>query len=124
MYKSKAEENEEHWKFLLKENPLDAKLTEFDLSDAANFFMKSYSMQKIKKQEELDAKLEKERIERESKKRKADKITQAEQNHVTVSTFADDYVEEVDEINKKIELDTKMKKQVENKGKKPKLTFL
>jgi len=127
MYKTRIEDTEDYWKYLIRENPLDAKIADFDLSEASTFFVKTYSSQRIKKQEEIEAKLEKERLERETRKRKADLITQplvnANSQQIT-TTFADDYVENLDEINKKIELDTKLKKQVENKGKKTKLTFL
>jgi len=42
----------------------------------------------------------------------------------SASTMTEDYVEDIEEINRKLELDKKMKKQVENQGKKPKLKFL
>jgi len=127
MYRSRLEDTEEYWKYLVQENPLDTKLTDIDLSEASSFFMKTYSLQRIKKQEELDAKLEKERQEKENRKRKADQITNTQIKNVgqaIQSTYADEYVENIEEINKKIELDAKLKKQVENKGKKPKMTFL
>jgi len=123
-YKSKLEDNEDYWKYLVKDLPLDSKVTDFDLSEAANFFMKTYSIQKVEKQEQLDARIEKEKHDRELKKRKADHITELSEFMPSASTMTEDYVEDIEEINRKLELDKKMKKQVENQGKKPKLKFL
>jgi len=47
-YKSKIEDSEESWKFLIKDMPIDNKMSDFDLSEASNYFFREYTQMRLK----------------------------------------------------------------------------
>eukprot|EP01016_Furgasonia_blochmanni_P049761 TRINITY_DN7592_c0_g1_i8.p1 TRINITY_DN7592_c0_g1~~TRINITY_DN7592_c0_g1_i8.p1 ORF type:complete len:250 (-),score=37.63 TRINITY_DN7592_c0_g1_i8:329-1078(-) len=125
-YRTKLEDDESHWKFLIKEQSLDIAMPDFDLGEGPAYFMKNYASQKLKKIEEAENKARASRVvapKAEPKKRKLHELDDYEPKD-RVSAYTDSYEENIDEINKKIEMENKLKEKQDKKLKKTKVNFL